>query len=604
MPNKRRLKGFALLASICLFYWVLDSIWSYYSFETNLKSMIFFEPGSILDPLLLMVPPYQLVSRLMVTGLFIIFGIIILEFIVKLQAVKEERQKAHDTLLTVLNSIDATIYVADMNTYEIIFMNQNMIDQFGGDFTGKLCHEAFRKNAEICDHCCNDQLLDKEGNPKGMVVWEGQNPITKTWYLNYDRAIRWVDDRIVHLQIATDINRLKELQASQQNAEAQLRQAQKMESIGRLAGGIAHDFNNILAAITGYTELALDDARSGKTAPEELTLVLATAQKAELLIQQILAFSRKAEIRQKPLNLNKVITNAMQIIERTIPRMISVELHLDDNLRLINGDANQLEQVILNLATNATDAMPDGGRLVIETENAALDAEYTARHLGASPGNYVQVVVSDTGHGIKKDELNRIFEPFFTTKEAGKGTGLGLASVYGTVKSHSGYITCYSEEGKGTSFKLFLPVVEDQPVSQDLQINYDPVKMQGQEHILLVDDEESLRDIGSRILDANGYTVTTATSGEDALERYRTSSQPIDLIIMDLSMPGMGGDKAIKELLMDDAGIKIIIASGYTADGQLKDSLEAGAAGYISKPFRAAVLLKTVRTVLDGDAPQ
>ena len=220
MSSRLRIKGVVLLLIVCLFYWVIDSVWSYLSFELNLEKLIYFEPNSIIDTLLLSVPPYQIVSRIIVVFLFFIFGMIALEFIIKKHEIENERKEAYHTLLTVLNSIDATIYVADLNTYEIIFMNQNMRDAFGGDLTGEICYEAFRGSRDVCTHCTNSKLLDENGNPKGVVAWEVYNPIVNAWYMNYDRAIKWTDGRIVHLQIAIDVTRLKELQEKKEQAES------------------------------------------------------------------------------------------------------------------------------------------------------------------------------------------------------------------------------------------------------------------------------------------------------------------------------------------------------------------------------------------------
>ena len=296
-----RLKGYIVISLVCFFYWILDSVWSYLSFEYNLKKLIFSEPTSYIDTFLLRVPPYQVVSRLMVVILFALLGSLILVYIIKKQKAEKGRKEAHDTLLTVLNSIDATIYVADMQSHEILFMNQYMTDSFGSNFVGQICYEVFRNNTKVCEHCPNERLLDEAGNPTGVVVWEGQNPITKAWYVNYDRAIKWVDGRIVHLQIATDISQLKELQQKQIKAEAQLHQAQKMESIGNLAGGIAHDFNNILSSIIGFSELSLEKMSQDSPFRKNIQEVLTGGHRARKLVKQVKSAKMKAmTLRQIP----------------------------------------------------------------------------------------------------------------------------------------------------------------------------------------------------------------------------------------------------------------------------------------------------------------
>ncbi len=421
------------------------------------------------------------------------------------------------------------------------------------------------------------------------------------------RWLSWVDTAVLdHKQavvaiigVGRDITQRKQAEKEKEILEEQLAQAHKMEAVGTLAGGIAHDFNNILAVIMGYSELALDAARQNKATPEKLEQIIKATDRAKGLVQQILAFSRKAETKMKPLNLNKEISNAVSIIRSTIPKMITVELNLEGDLQLIQGDSNQIEQVLLNLATNANDAMPDGGKLVIETGNAKLDQEYAIRHPGTSPGNYVKMTVSDTGQGMDKESLDHIFEPFYTTKDIGKGTGLGLASVYGIIKNHNGYITCHSEPGVGTSFIIYLPVLESDEKPREAQKAEIDLTLEGAETILLVDDEKTIRDIGQEILTVNGYHTITAKDGEEALYIYWDKGSDIDLVILDVGMPGMGGHKCLEEILKIDPGAKVIIASGYSAGGQLKDSLSQGAAAYIAKPFKMADLLKAVREVLD-----
>lgn len=390
----------------------------------------------------------------------------------------------------------------------------------------------------------------------------------------------------------TDITQTKRL-------EAQLRQAQKMEAIGTLAGGIAHDFNNILGAVVGYTELAQEMARMGSSNQEELALLLKAAKRASNLVRQILTFSRKAEADTRPLNLNKSVQQAMEMLAHSLPKMITIETHLDTDLQLVNADPNQMGQVIMNLATNASDAMPEGGRLIFETKNIMLGEEYCQQHLEMNPGNYVLLMVSDTGQGIEPEVLEHIFEPFFTTKGVGKGTGLGLSTVYGIVKGHGGHVYCYSEPGMGATFKIYLPAYQTDAPRPHEEVNLPEHLLKGSESILLVDDELALRDLGFRTLTSMGYRVQTAASGEEALELFRSEADRIDLVVLDLGMPGMGGHKCLKEMLAIKPSARIVIASGYSANGQVRTSLEAGAAGYVAKPFRRADLLATIRGVLD-----
>ena len=393
------------------------------------------------------------------------------------------------------------------------------------------------------------------------------------------------------LSVTRDVTALKA-------TERQLQQARKMEAIGILAGGVAHDFNNILQVINGYTQLMM--LEKSETDPDHAKLgeIEKAVEHAAQLVRQLLTFSRKAESKTSALDLNREIISVRKILERTLPKMIDIDLHLGRELAPVTADPVQIEQALLNLATNAADAMPDGGTLVIETENVTLSDDYLDTHVGARAGEYVLLSVSDTGQGMDKDIVEHIFEPFFTTKEFGKGTGLGLASVYGIVKSHGGYISCYSEVGQGTTFKLYLPAAQRQKVPEEKTVEED-LPRGGDETILLVDDEEPIRTFASAALRRFGYRVVTGASGEEALEVITRTGEKIALIILDLGMPGIGGQKCLQEIRKNNPSAKVLIASGYTMNGQVKKSMEAGAAGYIGKPYRINVLLRKVREILD-----
>jgi two-component system cell cycle sensor histidine kinase/response regulator CckA len=389
--------------------------------------------------------------------------------------------------------------------------------------------------------------------------------------------------------------------SQQKNLESQLQHAQKMEAVGTLAGGIAHDFNNLLQAIQGYTELLLMRRKEGEPGFRELREVIRTSKRGAELTKQLLTFSRKVESERKPLDLNREVAELRQLIERTLPKMIEVEFNLAHDLRKINADSTQLKQVLMNLALNAKDAMPEGGKLIIETQNITLDQEFCKRYAEVKPGDYVLLSMADTGHGMAKETLEHIFDPFYTTKEVGKGTGLGLAIVYGIVKNHEGYVMCYSRPGSGASFSIYLPALEaatedeEQGESQESKFS----AMGGCETILLVDDEKFIRELGVDVLGQAGYTVLTAGSGEQALEVYRKEQAQIDLVILDLIMPGIGGGKCLEGLLKIDPRAQILIASGYSPDASTKGALESGAAAFINKPYDTKQLLELVRKILD-----
>ncbi len=370
-----------------------------------------------------------------------------------------------------------------------------------------------------------------------------------------------------------------------------------MEAIGTLAGGIAHDFNNLLTVVLGFSELLLIGKDQRDPTYADIQKIHHAARNGADLVRRILTFSRKTEIKPRPLNLNHEIEQVIRVLTRTIPKMIKIDLVLSDELGHVNADPTQVEQVLMNLAVNAKDAMPDGGRLTIATENVVLDEEYCRLHLGVQPGDYVMLSVSDTGQGMDEKILQHIFEPFYTTKETGRGTGLGLAMVYGIVEQHGGHVTCFSEPGTGTTFTIYLPAIpiEAGPENQASKA----VVPQGTETILLVDDEDFVRDLGKRILERSGYRVHVATNGKEALRVYKQERDKISLVILDLIMPEMGGTKCLEELLKIAPHVKVIIASGYAADGQMQETIESSAKAFVSKPYDIRGLLRTVRQVLD-----
>ena len=383
--------------------------------------------------------------------------------------------------------------------------------------------------------------------------------------------------------------------------ERQLQHASKMEAVGTLAGGIAHDFNNILQVILGYGELLTLDENNGRGPRPEVEGVITAARRGAELVQQLLTFSRKLDSSLRPVNLNREVEQAVKLLHRTIPKMIEIRLELADDLQGVNADPAQIGQVLMNLAVNARDAMPDGGKLVIETRNVFLDAEYCRRNVGVKSGAHVRLRVSDTGMGMDREVLEHMFEPFYTTKGPGQGTGLGLAMVYGIVKSHGGHIACSSEIGLGTTFEVYLPMAE--PPSGDLELKTaGEIALHGGETILLVDDEEMIRDFGRKLLESRGYTVITAADGREAVEMYERLRDRISLVLLDLIMPRMGGKACLENLLKIDPDLRIIISSGYSQDVGRDDFTEAGARAFLRKPYGTRDLLNTVRQVLDMHA--
>lgn len=381
------------------------------------------------------------------------------------------------------------------------------------------------------------------------------------------------------------------------NLSKQLQQAQKMEAVGNLAGGVAHDFNNVLQVVLGYSELLLSDEKLTHLQRSDLHKVHDSARRGADLVKRLLTFSRKSEIAPKPLNLNRCISDFRKMLERTVPKMIDIQLILAKELNTINADPTQVDQVLMNLAVNARDAMPDGGKLIFETANIVLDDDYAKTHLEAGPGRHILLTVSDTGSGMNRQTLEHIFEPFFTTKGVGEGTGLGLAMVHGIVKQHGGHIRCYSEPGHGTIFNIYFPAVVSEEDTEHTSVI--PMPRGGSETILLVDDEEMIRDLASRILKKAGYRVIEASDGKEALDIYYQRADEISLVLLDLIMPKMGGRECLQGLLEFNPTLKVIVASGYSANGPSKDALSKGAKGFVNKPYDVRQVLEVIRSVLD-----
>jgi len=390
----------------------------------------------------------------------------------------------------------------------------------------------------------------------------------------------------------------KRIEEEKVELEAQLRQALKLETVGTLAGGMAHDFNNILQAVSGYSQLILFNTDPEDSNYERLKRIENSAYRAAELIKKLLTFSRKIESKKQPINLNQEIKEVQTFLARTIPKMIDIDLRLAKDLMEIDADSIQLEQILVNICLNARDAMPEGGQLVFETANFTLDDETARPQPEMTIGDYVLLSISDTGQGMDGETLNHIFEPFFTTKEAGKGTGLGLAMVYGIVKSHDGFITCQSEVGQGTVFSIYFPTLDQKqaPVRAQPEKN---VLLEGSETVLVVDDEESVRMLIEEALSRFGYRVLTVQDGEEAVWLYSQLEDQIDLVILDLNMPGMGGERCLDELLKRNPEANIIVASGYALTEQLNDIVESKTKAFIGKPFDILRLIEAVRKILD-----
>jgi nitrogen-specific signal transduction histidine kinase/CheY-like chemotaxis protein len=384
------------------------------------------------------------------------------------------------------------------------------------------------------------------------------------------------------------------------SSEDQLRHAQKMEAIGGLAGGIAHDFNNILTAIRTYNNFLLEDLPEGHTSRREAAGIAKAVDHAANLTRQLLAFSRRQVLQPKVINLNSLVPGIEKMLRRLIGEDILFATVLHPRLGNVRADPGQIEQVIVNLAVNARDAMPKGGRVTIETRNVELDESYAEDHPGVTPGRYVMLAVTDTGVGMDEETRARIFEPFFTTKVRGKGTGLGLATVYGIVQQTGGHIWPYSEPGKGTTMRVYLPRV-DEPADPLERPGEAPLELlRGSETILLVEDEAPVRSVTRQLLERNGYTVLEAADGAAALALVDGGSggRHLDLLLTDVIMPGMSGRELAGELQARRPDLRVLYMSGYTDDAVVRHGMLEPGLAYLEKPFRPATLLRKVREVL------
>jgi len=395
--------------------------------------------------------------------------------------------------------------------------------------------------------------------------------------------------------VARGLREVEERQA-RRTAEAQLQQAQKMEAVGLLAGGVAHDFNNILGIITGYCGLLLRGLDADDPQRPRMEQVLSAAERGATLTRQLLAFGRKQVLQPRVFDLNAVVVDTERMLRRLIEESIQVTTVTSSRLGRVKADPGQIEQVIMNLAVNARDAMPRGGKLIIETADVDLDENYARSHPGVEAGRHVVLAVSDTGHGMDAATRARVFEPFFTTKEVGKGTGLGLATVYGIVKQSGGHINVYSEVGRGSTFKVYLPLSEEDvavpavaPTATDAG---------GSEAILLLEDEPALRDVIREVLETAGYTVLTGPTPKEALQSVLDARTPVDLVLTDVVMPNLSGKEAAARVRDVHPRAPVLFMSGYTDEAIGHHGILEATEHFLQKPFSTGVLLNKVRQVL------
>jgi PAS domain S-box-containing protein len=403
-----------------------------------------------------------------------------------------------------------------------------------------------------------------------------------------------------NLMACEDITELKQAEEEKAVLQEQLRQSQKVEAIGRLAGGIAHDFNNLLTVIKGYSELSRIELKEGDALRGNIDEIQNATERAASLTRQLLAFSRRQVMEMKVLDLNTLLRDLDKMLQRVIGEDIELITLLAEDLGRTKADVGQIEQVIMNLAINAKDAMPSGGKLTIETANVELDESYARSHVDVKQGHYVMFSVNDTGVGMSPEVRERIFEPFFTTKEKGKGTGLGLSTTYGIVKQSEGHIWVYSIQGKGTTFKIYLPRVNEPLEDIRKEVSQEELP-RGNETILIVEDEEEVRKLAGKILERQGYKILETYNGDEALLVCERHKSPIHLMLADIIMPGMSGSELANLLKPLYPEIKILYTSGYTDNAIVHHGVLEKGVNYIQKPFTLEGLARKVREVLDKD---
>jgi len=568
------------------FYWVCESFMYFFlAPEANFIQ-------HVLGP-----DMFQTWTRLLVLCLFLIFGSHVQYTVNKRKAADDALRESEEKYRTILESIEEGCFETDIDGNLTFFSNPFLKilrysrDELLGANTGKYTSpDTAAKMKGITER------LRETGKPENVTDYDvirkdGSN-------VSLELSVSLLKDQdgqpMGYRGVLRDVSERKEAEEEKHKLETQLQQAQKMESIGTLAGGIAHDFNNILMGIQGNASLMLLKIESDHPNYEKIKNIEKYVQNGTELTKQLLGFARRGKYLIKASDLNEIIDKSSSLFART-KKEIRVHTDFSQDLWTAEVDRGQIEQVLLNLYVNAWQAMSNGGDLFLQTENVILDRSYFKPYK-VEPGRYVKITVSDTGVGIDKETQKRIFEPFFTTKEMGRGTGLGLASVYGIIKSHAGYINVYSEKEKGTVFTIYLPASEKE-VPKEIESGPAAI-IKGSGIILLIDDEKMILDVGVELLEELGYTVKSAMSGQEAIDVLKKERGKIDLIIMDMIMPGMGGGETFDRLKEIDPDIKVLLSSGYSINGQATKILRRGCDGFIQKPFNMNQLAEKVQRIL------
>jgi two-component system cell cycle sensor histidine kinase/response regulator CckA len=513
----------------------------------------------------------------------------------RLQAAEEKLRRTEHRYRTLVESIPDIVYALELDG-SLTYINPRWKKILGHD-ESEVLGRFFIEFAPPEDHLFLVRVFKDVRNHK-------KNVENVHWhYLRKDGASRFFlgsaaplfdeDGRVTGMiGIARDVTDHKRL-------EEQLLQSQKMESIGNLAGGIAHDFNNLLGGILGYATFVKRKLSARDKIYQSVEAIERSAQRAAELTKQLLGFARRGKYQVRPNDCNALIREIVLILQRTIDPRIAISVDPDPRLSVVEGDEAQIQQALMNICLNARDAMPNGGTLRIASRNQRMIPDQASRQRGMKEGNYIRLTISDTGTGMSPEVRDRIFEPFFTTKAKGQGTGLGLSMVYGIIQNHGGMIEAQSQAGAGSTFTVFLPAIASATLIGE-ELPPAPEIHQGQETILLVDDEEIIRELGVDILEDRGYRVFSASDGREAVRIYRNRVREIDLVILDVMMPGIGGKETCLQLRAINPHVKVLLSSGYSTNGEVGEILKQGVSGFVQKPYREEELAAKVREVLDA----
>jgi two-component system, cell cycle sensor histidine kinase and response regulator CckA len=494
-----------------------------------------------------------------------------------MEALRESEEKYR----SISESMKDPIYICSPD-YRVEYMNPAMIQRTGRDATGENCFKALHDLDEKCPWCMHDETQQGKHYESEIV-----SPKDNRSYHVSASPIVHGDGSISKMTVYRDTTDLKKL-------EAQLQQALKMEAIGTLAGGVAHDFNNLLMAIQGRASIMLMNKESSHPDIRHLKGIENDIERAADLTRQLLGFARGGKYEVRPTDLNELIKKQNRMFGRT-KKEITIRGKYEENLWSVEVDRGQIEQVLLNLYVNAWQAMLGGGSLNLKTENVTLD-QTDVRPFSIGPGRYVKISVTDTGLGMDKAIQKKIFEPFFTTKEMGRGTGLGLASAYGIIKNHGGFINTYSEKGHGSTFNIYMPASEKEVIEGKKPTGG---LLKGSETVLFVDDEDMIIEVAGELFEQLGYKVLTAGNGREAIATYEKNMEQIDIVLLDMIMPDMSGGETYDKLKEINPDIKVLLASGYSMNGTATEIMDRGCSGFIQKPFKMKELSQKLREILD-----